>query len=144
MFSRSLIVVTSWEIDRAIERGRKRGLLKAGKYLVAKIKRVLSTPAERRLALRPRERTIATRRITAATRATPGAPPRKLSGTLRASIAMTVNSDGSISVGTDKIYAGALEFGQHPYLFATAERELPNMVQIITDEIAAELKRLES
>jgi hypothetical protein len=143
------IMLTNYDIDRAIDLGIRKGVRAAGSYLVTKLKRELSVPAERRKAVRPRERTVATRtvatrRIVALTRATPGAPPRKLSGRLRSSIGLEVSPDGkSIKIGTDLFYAEFLEFKDHPFLRKLIDDEMPNVTQMIGEYIAAELKKLE-
>ena len=56
-------------------------------------------------------------------KATPGAPPRKLSGRLRASWTWEVNEDALVGrSGTNVVYARAHEKGTHPFAMATLQK----------------------
>ncbi len=55
--------------------------------------------------------------------ATPGAPPRKLSGRLRASITWEVDEAGMVArCGTNVVYARAHEGGNHPFAMVTLRK----------------------
>ncbi|HXD88526.1 MAG TPA: hypothetical protein VN641_18700 [Urbifossiella sp.] len=94
----------------------KQRLAKAASHLANQLKEVLSVPAPR---VKKRGR-----QARAATPAIPGAPPRKLTGRLRASIAWVVSADGmTATVGTNVIYGAVHEHGLHPWLMVTFQRE---------------------
>lgn len=59
--------------------------------------------------------------------ATPGAPPRKLSGRLRASITWERAGPGVWRVGTNVKYGRRHELGNHPFLRITALRYKPEL-----------------
>ncbi len=83
--------------------------------LVGRVKETLSVPAPRSR-VRSRAGVVHYR---ATTPATPGAPPRKLSGRLRASQGYSVSpSTLTARIGSNLIYAG-WEYRGHPYLAPT-------------------------
>lgn len=103
-----------------IRRAAGKGLRAAALFLAARVKELLSVPA-------PRARARGGYRAT--TPASPGTPPRKLSGRLRASVTSEVSPDGlRARVGTNVVYARRLELGfpqgrhAHPYLSAALTR----------------------
>lgn len=121
------------DIEEQIEAILKRRLAMAGAYLDAKLKEVLSVPAP--------SRRSKTGRLYATTRATPGAPPRMLSGRLRASVAFEVDGDKwALRVGTNVVYGRVHEDGRypgspgggaHPWLRKTIAKEMPNIMRIL-------------
>ncbi len=107
---------TGDKLREQIERAAGRGVQAAAIFLVARVKEVLSVPAPRRRAKTPRGiYHVAT------TKATPGAPPRKLSGKLRASINYAMETSLRARVGTRIKYARPLELRMnHQFLRPTA------------------------
>lgn len=114
------------KIAAEIDRIAARRLVAAAVYLTGKVKEVLSVPAPRQLVKSPRgnfyRATVDAKR---------GAPPRKLSGRLRASMTYQVLDAGKrVRIGTNVIYARRHELGfpkghaMHPFLKPTlfAER----------------------
>jgi hypothetical protein len=70
----------------------------------------------------------------ATTRATPGAPPRRVTGRLRASITVRIEKTDTETtgiIGTNVIYAKRLEFGGHPYFRPTMEAQKTNLTTIV-------------
>lgn len=112
-----------WNGDRVaaeIDRIAARRLVAAAVHLTGKVKVVLSVPAPRQTV-----KTALGNYYVATTRAIPGAPPRKLSGRLRASMTHQVLDGGKrVRIGTNVIYARRHEKGTHPFLAKTlfAER----------------------
>jgi len=132
-----------------------RGLGAAALHLTNRIKQVISVPAPRKIVkftkmvpvMKKQKlgktgrfkyvaamKKVTTKRIVAATPATPGAPPRKLTGKLRQSIAWQwMKRDTVARVGTNIEYAAPLEFGPkkfrgkssgkaHPFISVTLQR----------------------
>ena len=64
--------------------------------------------------------------------ATPGAPPRKLSGRLRTSITMQKMGQAWWRVGTNVVYGRRHEYGTHPYLSVTLLRERAVLNRILS------------
>jgi hypothetical protein len=68
----------------------------------------------------------------AATRATPGAPPRKVTGRGQAGVVYKVEppttTGVTVKVGDNVHYMGTLEYRNHPWLFATVAGMMPRMV----------------
>lgn len=92
------------------------GLHAAAIHASRRLKEVLSVPA-------PRKRVVSKKGVIyyrATTPATPGAPPRKLSGRLRASVTQELSGDKMIArVGSNIVYGRRHEFGTHPWLIRT-------------------------
>jgi phage gpG-like protein len=108
------------------------GLAPAAAFLAARVKEELSVPAPRRIVLGKRGKAKGVRSYRAATPATPGDPPRKLSGRLRASITYEVSPDGTKArVGTNVIYGRRHEYGDHPFLVTTLLRYRGELEQIL-------------
>lgn len=101
------------KIAREVQAKAKKGLMAATIFLSARVKEIISVPAPRAL-VKPR---FGAPYYRATTRATPGAPPRKLSGELRRSISWEMRNNGTVGrVGTNKVYARKLEQMGHPFL----------------------------
>lgn len=68
----------------------------------------------------------------AATRATPGAPPRKVSGRGRAGVVYFVKppqgNTVTVMVGDNVFYMGVHERGNHKWLQKTVDRMMPRMI----------------
>lgn len=130
------------QIARDAERLAGRGLLAGGTFLATRIKEVLSVPAPRRRVIagpRSRVRPPGTPYWVATTRATPGAPPRKLSGRLRASVMVKQPSPERVQVGVfNLVYARPLEtWMNHPYLWNTFISERDRLGRIIGSEFGS-------
>lgn len=63
--------------------------------------------------------------------ATPGAPPRKLSGTLRSRITSEVISDTQARVGLRLVYGAVHEYGSHPFLSVMIEQNKDALARLI-------------
>jgi hypothetical protein len=114
------------EVRRLAGRGVEAGAI----FLKARIKETLSTPVPRRRVKR-RIRGASVLTYVAATPATPGAPPRKLSGQLRASVDYIMLSDQRALVGVGKVYGRRHELGTHPFLVPTTQRYWPALASIM-------------
>lgn len=74
--------------------------------------------------------------------ATKGAPPRKLSGRLRASIDYEVSNEGLVAyVGTNVIYAARHEFGTHPFLSVTLNQFRKEIEAIVGQQTSQQFGR---
>ncbi len=81
-----------------------RALVRTAVVCTADLKKILSVPAPRKVAK-------TSGRVYAATKATPGAPPRKLTGRGRASVLYTVDKEELVAViGTNVVYMPVHEF----------------------------------
>lgn len=81
-----------------------RSLTRAAVTCTTDLKKILSVPAPRKVAK-------TTGRVYAATKATPGAPPRKLTGRGRASVSYMVDREKLVAViGTNVVYMPVQEF----------------------------------
>lgn len=122
------------EIEAEIVRRAGRGVASASYFLQARLKEVLSVPA-------PRKRVRSASGVVyyrATTPALPGAPPRKLSGRLRASIAveMVSTSDGLVGrIGTNVFYGRVHEEGLHQWLVPTMRKYRSAIYRIVIGEI---------
>lgn len=107
-------------IAREVKARAKMGLKAATIFLNARVKEVLSVPAPR-VMVKPK---VGAPYYRATTPATPGAPPRKLSGELRRSIAWEMRSNGTVGrVGTNKVYGKPLETWMgHSFLVVTVQQ----------------------
>ena len=115
------------DLSRSLGAGLRAGAI----FLNNRIKEVLSIPA-------PRKRVTSRRGITyyrATTPATPGAPPRKLSGRLRASMTYEVETRGLFDVvarvGTNVIYSKRHEHGNHKFMMVTLNAVKGDLGKII-------------
>ncbi len=101
-----------------------RRLTRCAAYFAKELKVVLSVPAPRRISR--------TGRPYAATPAIPGAPPRKLTGRGRASIAWVLAPDKrSSAVGTNVIYMRVHETYDHKYVAPTLRRVRVRLEEIL-------------
>lgn len=121
-------IKTPDQIDADARRLLGAGVERAGYFFKGIVQQVLSVPAPRRkVASRAGHHYIRT-----ATPATPGEPPRKLTGRLRASVAMEFNRSENVArVGSNVIYARVHEAGNHPFLLPTLQQYLSQIVGII-------------
>jgi hypothetical protein len=95
------------------------GLKSAGIFLAAKTREILSTPAPKKRA----KSALGGTHFRAATKASPGAPPRLLSGRLRGSVTWGLAPDRrSVRVSANTRYAGPLERRRHPFLSLALKR----------------------
>ncbi len=124
---------TPQQITDEAARAAGKGLRAAAIFLTARIKELISVPAPRVRVLGKRGKAAGILYYRATTPATPGAPPRKLSGRLRTSITYEMSADGqSASVGTSVPYAAALEFRMgHAFLAPSLERWRGELAAII-------------
>ena len=111
--------MTTQQAMAELNRRIKRGLSAAAIECVNDTKLLISVPAPRA----PVYGTVGGKRrrigYRATTRATPGAPPRKVSGQLRASTTWDLRGTGPAMVarcGVMKKYGRFLEDGNHPFL----------------------------
>lgn len=121
------------EIDAAVQRMAGKGLAAVATHLQRRIKEVISiAPPDLKMITSKSGRTYWRTRI----RATPGAPPRKISGNLRNNVVARRISDLHWQVGVwGVVYASPLERRMgHPYLMPTVQMELNNMRRILGDE----------
>jgi hypothetical protein len=98
--------VADWgdTLAEEIRANATRALVRTAIACTSDLKKILSVPA-------PRKVSKITGRVYAATKATPGAPPRKLTGRGRASVSYTVDKDKLVAVvGTNVIYMPVQEF----------------------------------
>src|SRR4051812_1421314 len=96
------MVRTPEQIAAEVERLADRGLLAAGTMLSSRIKEKISVPAPRRRVIAGPNSTVrppGTPYSVATTPATPGAPPRKVNGWLRARVMVRQPSPGVVQVG---------------------------------------------
>lgn len=101
------------KVAAEVKRRAGQGLKAATIFLSSRIKEILSVPAPRVL-VKPK---FGAPYYRATTPATPGAPPRKLSGQLRRSIAWEMRQNDTVGrVGTNMIYGRRLEVQGHRYL----------------------------
>lgn len=119
------------DIERIVRKKLTQTAGKIGALLVRELKVVLSVPAPRVPGSSPPR---------AATKATPGAPPRKLSGRGRAAVVYRVEptADGvTLYVGNNVIYMRVHEQGNHKWLLKTIRRMMPTVMQKFRDEMGA-------
>lgn len=112
------------EINRRNRERAVKALTAAAMMAANEIKDTLSVPAPRKT-IKGRG---GSRYYRAATPATPGEPPRKLSGRLRASISWGVDKINLRSwVGTNVVYGPVHEHGAHPFVQASIARIRGNL-----------------
>lgn len=103
----------SAKVAAEVKRRASQGLKAATIFLSARVRELISVPAPRKL-MKPKNGAPYYRATTAAT---PGAPPRKLFGQLRRSIAWEMQQNETVGrVGTNMVYGRALEEQGHRYL----------------------------
>ena len=115
------------DVSREAARATGLGLDAGAVFLTARFKEVLSSPA-------PRVRVKSSSGLSyyrALTPAIPGAPPRKLSGRLRAGQMWETVSALARRVGTNVKYARRHEKGAHPYLMRTVKAVARSLASII-------------
>lgn len=106
------------KVAAEVKRRAGQGLKAATIFLSSRIKEILSVPAPRVL-VKPK---FGAPYYRATTPATPGAPPRKLSGQLRRSIAWETRQADTVGrVGTNMVYARRLEAQGHRFLTLAVE-----------------------
>lgn len=120
---------TGENLRAQIERAAGKGVQAAAIFLVARLKEVLSVPAPRRIAW-GRSKGVFVRNYVATTKATPGDPPRKLSGKLRASINYVMVGSMGYRITFVK-YAAALERRNHAFLNPTAKKFRTALLRIM-------------
>lgn len=122
---------TGDKLRAQIERAAGRGVQAAAIFLVARVKEVLSVPAPRRIAWH-RSKGVFVRSYQATTKATPGDPPRKLSGKLRASMNYAMEGTMRARVGTRIKYGRPLELRMnHQFLQPTAKKFRAVLIRIM-------------
>lgn len=148
------------KIGEQVLRGAGKGLDAARMFLIARIKETLSVPAPRkavRLPPGPGSKRGAIRYYRATTRALPGAPPRKLSGRLRASVTSEKVLAGTVAIWIganarampsrrhpmgfsypryhELQVAGMSGSGKHPFIRPTVEKYRRELVAIVGSQI---------
>jgi len=154
-------VKTADQIQEEVIRKAGKGAARASYFFQSRLKEVLSVPAPRRVvkaggtynvtfttAARTAadgsvkagravsfSATAAVKTYVATTPATKGAPPRKLSGRLRASIDVELRTHSDTeevyAIGTNVVYARRHEFGAHPFMIPTLDAQAANIATII-------------
>lgn len=107
------------QIADEIRRSLGLGMKAAAMFLASRVKELISVPAPRVRVLGKRGKSAGIYYYRATEKATPGAPPRKLSGRLRAAQTWEVKEDGGEimgRVGNNVVYGRRLEFEGHSYL----------------------------
>lgn len=110
------------DLQRVVEAKLVKVAGSIGADIARELKIVLSVPAPRVPGSKPPR---------AATKAIPGAPPRKLSGRGRAAVSYRVErtNDGvTVWVGNNVVYMGHWEYNGHPWLRKTIERMMPSIL----------------
>lgn len=116
-----MAIKTPAEIQALVIKKAGKGVAAASFFYQGRVKEVISVPAPRKITYS----SAGVKYYRATTRATPGAPPRKISGRLRASIAVEINKGKMQTtgrIGTNVVYSRMLELGGHPYLVPTLQR----------------------
>jgi phage gpG-like protein len=124
----------SQKLADEIRRALGRGLEAAAIFLAQRTKELISVPAPRVRIFGQRGNVEGVKYYRAKTKATPGAPPRKLSGVLHASITWEKKADsGEIvaRVGTNVEYARRLEYEGHSYLHPALTRWRDRLKEIM-------------
>ncbi len=130
---------TPEQVQKECDRLVGRGIETMARMYANLVRQTLSIPAPRRRAVAgQRSRNPGTIYYVATTPATKGAPPRKLSGRLRASIAVDFNASINVArVGTNVIYGRVHEEGDHAWLLPTLETNRMGLQQILGQEITS-------
>jgi hypothetical protein len=107
------------QLERQFAGRVEAGLKAAGVFLAAKTREILSAPAPK-----ARAKTLSgAAHFRAATRATPGAPPRLLTGRLRGSVTWAMRNDRrGVVLSSNVRYAGILERRGHRFLSLALKR----------------------
>lgn len=118
-----MATVTNEEFTEQLHAKVKLAAARIGSEVTRELKLVLSVPAPIVPGSIPPR---------AATRATPGAPPRKVSGHGRASVSYFVESQDVgrvvLYVGSNVIYMGVHERGDHKWLQKTVSAMMPKIL----------------
>ncbi len=127
-------------ITSQIEQGVGEGVHTAVIFLAARTRETLSVPAPRKAirAAAVGRKKGAILGYRAATRATPGAPPRKLSGRLRASTTARMINRFKGEVGVSAFYGKFLERRDHKFLWPTYEKHKADVRRIVGGKVKAE------
>jgi len=121
------------EYQRRLVSGLTAGVI----FLTNQVKKKISEPAPRKRVKGKRGKKKGVIYYRATTPATPGAPPRKLSGTLRQRVNYRIEPDGSGAViGAYTPYAARLEYEGHPYLADTIDENLTRFQEIVLSKLA--------
>lgn len=128
-----------------VKRGLNKGLQAGAIFLASRIKEELSVPAPRKAMRAPAQgkKKGAIFGYRATTRATPLAPPRKLSGRLRASITHRMITPLRAVIGTNVKYGRYLELSKrhpHKFLMPTAKKYRKEIAAIIGKAVKMEVK----
>lgn len=116
-------------VQKEIKKKVNRGLRSAAIHLTNKVKEAISVPAPRKRVTSKKSGAIYYR---ATVKATPGAPPRKLSGQLRRTITYEVNeTEDKARVGTNLKYAKRHEKGSHKFLEPTLQKNQTQIAALI-------------
>lgn len=131
-------VLTPDQIERKVEQLANGGLKAGASYFADRLKDKISVPAPRRRVIagpRSKARVPGTPYYVATVRATPGAPPRKLSGNLRNRVMFRQRDVLAWQVGVFNIaYGRRHEVGLHPYIWPALQEEMGNLDRIIGQE----------
>jgi len=132
-------IMTAADVQTEATRLAGRGIQAAARMYANLVKQVLSVPAPRRRAITgQRSKTPGVVHYVATTAAVSGAPPRKLSGRLRASIAMEFDAPTNTArIGTSLVYGRRHEEGDHAYLLPTLKGNLAALEQIVGQSLGA-------
>lgn len=122
-----------WDkVSRQVEASLGKGITAAGYFAKARVMELVSVPAPRKRVVVKRGRFAGAMTYRAAAKATPGAPPRKLSGLLRSKYEVGPNSDGTgIILSNSAVYAGNLERQGHPHISLILELFSAELFEII-------------
>ena len=121
------------ELDRQMQAAARRGVVAGCIFLKDKIREAVSVPAPRKRVLGRRGRFAGVLHHRATEPATPGAPPRKVTGRYRSTIDYQVAGDGlSGRIGSNAVQARRLEEGGHPHIRITLERNRDELAQVMT------------
>lgn len=127
--SRGTRIVSPASLQAEVERLAGRGVHACARFFNNTVKQFISVPAPRRLATAgANSKTPGVRHYVATTKATPGAPPRKLSGRLRASMSVDFDKAENVAyVGTNVFYGRVHEEGNHKFLIPVLQAILPQL-----------------
>lgn len=122
-------ILTPDQLERQVTRLAGSGLVAAGAFLSERIKETLSVPAPRRRVTRR----DGTKTWAATTKATPGAPPRKVSGSFRAKVMVRQPKPELVQVGVfNDVRARPFEtWMNHPFLMRTVYANIPHLSRIM-------------
>lgn len=125
-------VMTPQQVQAECQRLAGRGVHAAARTFTNLVKQLISVPAPRRIVTSRK----GVRYYVATTKATPGAPPRKLSGRLRTSMATEWDAaTNTARSGTNVKYGRKHEQGNHPFLIPTLDANLPQLAIVVGQEV---------